>query len=79
MSNTEITNYKFTVKEGNPSKSGASDAPVWLMCEPYTKELTIVGNGFLSIRLKTDTSIEQAQEISRYLQAHVAGISHTRL
>lgn len=78
MSSTEYADYKFTVKEGEPSKSGADDAPTWLMCEPMTRELSAVGNrGFLSLRLREGTTVAQAQEIARYLQQHVTGIGHT--
>ena len=77
---TDTADYKFTVKEGGPSRNGAHDAPTWLMCEPKTKELDIVGDhGFLSIRLRPDIRVAEAQEIARYLQDRVIGISYTRL
>ena len=79
MSSTEYADYKFTVKEGEPSRSGADDAPTWLMCEPMTKELSAVGNrGFLSLRLREGTTVVEAQKIARYLAEHVTGIGHTR-
>ena len=79
MSPTEIADYKFTVKEGEPSTSGADDAPTWLMCEPISRELSIVGNAaFLSIRLVDGTTVAQAQAIAAYLQQHVEGIGYTR-
>lgn len=78
MAKTEHTDYKFTVKEGDAGKDG-SPAPLFLMCEPSTPELSIVGNGFLTIRLKPGTTIDEAQGISRYLRDHVQGISYTKL
>lgn len=79
MSSTEYADYKFTVKEGEPSKTGSDDAPTWLMREPMTRELSAVGDrGFLSLRLREGTTVAQAQEIARYLQKHVTGIGHTR-
>jgi hypothetical protein len=39
MAGTDSADYKFTVKEGSVSQSGADDAPVFLMCEPISKEL----------------------------------------
>lgn len=79
MASTEVADYKFTVKEGAPSKSGADDAPVWLMCEPLSSELSIVGDGgYLGIRLRPGTAVTQARDIANYLRAHIVGISHTR-
>lgn len=77
MSKTEIADYKFTVKEGEPSRTGADDAPVWLMCEPMTKELGILGRGFLHLRLRHGTTYAEAQDVARYLQQHVTGIGYT--
>jgi hypothetical protein len=80
MSTTDFADYKFTVKEGQASRSGADDAPTWLMCEPMTKELPVVGDrGFLSLRILEGTTVAQAQEIARYLQERVTGIGYTRL
>ena len=79
MANTETASYVFTVKEGSPSLSGADDAPVWLMLEPSNGDLAILKGGFLSFRLPTGTKIERGQEIARYLNSNVAGVSFTRL
>ena len=77
MPNTEYTKYTFTVKEGAPSEANG-EAPTYLMCEPLTKELSILGNnGFMSIRLKDGTSIQEAKEIESYLKQHISGISIT--
>lgn len=77
---TEYADYKFTVKEGQPSLIDADDAPTWLMCEPRTRELSIVGDrGFLSIHLRPDIRVDEAQAIARYLQERVTGIGYTRI
>ena len=73
----EIADYAFTVKEGGAVPSVDPSAPIWIMCEPRTKELSIVGTGFLSLRLRAGTSIATAQEIAKELQAHVDGIGYT--
>lgn len=78
MATTDTADYKFTVKEGEASKDGADDAPVWLMCEPIRTELNCVGNGYLAIRLRRDIRLGEAKEIARYLQDRVIGFSHTR-
>jgi hypothetical protein len=78
MATTDTADYKFTVKEGEASKEGADDAPVWLMCEPMKKELNCVGDGYLAIRLRRDIRVREAEEIARYLQDCVIGFSHTR-
>lgn len=78
MASTETADYKFTVKEDLPPLDGG-EAPMWLMCEPVTRELSIVGDqGFLSLRLSAGITVDQADEIARYLQARVVGISYTR-
>ena len=80
MANVDVAQYKFTVKEGQPSQSGADDAPAWLMCEPMASELSIVGDeGFLSFRLPDGTTVDQAQVIAHYLQRHIVGVQYTRL
>lgn len=79
MSQTEVTDYTFTVKEGHPPEEGG-EAPVWLMCEPDTEELSIVGdNGFLGIRLKPGVNLDEARKIARFFRENVVGISHTSL
>ena len=79
MSSTETATYRFTVKEGEPSASGKDDAPVSLMLEPTTGDLSILKDGFLSLRLPEGTKIERGHEIAKYLNANVAAISFTML
>ena len=78
MSNTEITEYKFTVKEGSPSINDANDAPVWLALEPMQKELSIVKSGFLSFCLAEGSTVQQATEIASYLNENIKGVGYTR-
>jgi len=79
MSNTEFADYRFTVREGAPSASGRNDAPVWIALEPMTKELDILGKGFLFLRLNPGADIQQAQDTARYLNANIAAVGYTRL
>ena len=77
MAKTEITQYKFTVKEGHPSESGG-EAPTFLLCEATTQELSFLGSdGFLTIELNPGTSIDQAREIATYFEDNVTGIGVT--
>ena len=77
MAKTKFTEYIFTVKEGQSSKPGG-EAPTFLMCEPLTKELSVLGEGgFLSLRLKDGTSVQKAQEVANFLKQWVSGISIT--
>lgn len=80
MSKTDFADYKYTIKEGQPSQDGKDDAPIWLMCEPMENELEIVGDhGFLGIHLNRDIKMDEAREIARLLNSKVMGISHTKL
>jgi len=73
MAKTETTKYKFTVKEGS-----SPEKPIWLMCEPKTKELSFLGSdGFLSILLNEGTTIEEAEEIKKFFNKNISGIGVT--
>ena len=76
MAETTFTEYKFTVKEGNPSESGG-EAPTFLACEPLTERPSILADSFMSFALNEGTTIETAHEIARFLQQHITGISIT--
>ena len=79
MTETEIAEYTFTVKEASPPESGG-EAPTFLMCEPRGRELSILGrnrlgrNKFLTIELLPGTSVDRAQEVAAILNANVSGI-----
>jgi hypothetical protein len=61
----------FTVKEGAPSTSGADDAPVYLVFEPYEKgHPSLAGKAFI-LDCKTGVSVDQAQDLARALKAKV--------
>jgi hypothetical protein len=80
MATTETANYRFIVKESSPSASGVDDAPVSLMLElSEGKGLSILQDGLLVLRLRPGTKVADAQEIARYLEARVSGVSHTKL
>lgn len=76
---TQRAKVKFTVKEGAPSRSGASDAPVWLMAEPMDGEIAFLERGFLGVDLPPGISLAKAQEIARFLNSSIAGVSYTKL
>jgi hypothetical protein len=73
----EISEYTFTLKEGNAAPGVDPEQPLWIVCEPRTRELSIVGAGFLSLRLKAGTPLATAREIVKELQSHVDGIGCT--
>ncbi len=77
MSKTEFADYKFTVKEFEPSASG--NARTFLACEPMTEEFSFFDDnkGFLSIHLKEGIDVTEAAEIARYLQSKVTRFAIT--
>jgi hypothetical protein len=75
----DYADYKFTVKEFD-SPDGIADAPTALMCEPRTRELSIVGNnGYLSIHLKDGITVAKAQEVAAYLEEHIKVFAYVKL
>lgn len=79
MAKTETATYRFTVKEGQPSVSGARGAPVWLMLEPTSGELGVLRGGFLSLRMPASTDISRAQQVAAFLNDNIEGVSFTML
>jgi hypothetical protein len=79
MSNTQNAQYRFTVKEGPSTESGASDAPLSLMLEPSVGELDVLRTGFLSLRLRSGTSMETAHDIAKQLNVLITGVGFTTL
>lgn len=68
---THRTEYRFTVKE---FESGTP----WLMLEPMRgPDLPLPKNAFLGLDLKEGTTLEEAQEIARYLNRQVRSVSMT--
>lgn len=76
---TERSRFKFTIKEGSPSRSGADDAPVWLMAEPDEPGLSILEDGVLGFDLPPGTKMDKAKEIAKFLNANIHGLSFTDL
>lgn len=76
---TERSRFKFTVKEGAASRSGADDAPVWLMAEPDSPGLSALNKGFLGVELPPGTKLAKAQEIARYLNENIHALTFTDL
>jgi len=70
MLKTEIAEYTFTAEEG--------ELDPYIMCEPQSGQSSFLGSdGFLTIQLFPGTSVEQAQDIARYLRDNVSGIGVT--
>ncbi len=70
MLKTEIAEYTFTAEEG--------EFDPYIMCEPHSGQSSFLdSDGFLTIQLFPGTSVEQAQEIARYLRDNVSGIGVT--
>lgn len=78
MPNTQDAKYRFTVKEGQSSASGKSDAPISLMLEPTEGELEILKPGFMSIRLAPGITLSEAHELEKTLNSKVFSIGFTR-
>ncbi len=70
MLKTEIAEYTFTAEEG--------EFDPYIMCEPHSGQSSFLGSeGFLTIQLFPGTSVEQAQDIAKYLRDKVSGIGVT--
>lgn len=78
MSNTKSTRCVFTVKEGQPSRDGANDAPAWLMLE-LDDDIGTATNGYLSLRLKPGATVADAERLARVLKQEVAALAFTKL
>lgn len=76
---TDHAVYRFTVKEGQASPSGADNAPISLMLESMEGELPALSDGFLSLHLKPGTTMAEAHELERQLNRIVVKVSHTHL
>lgn len=74
---TDTARYRFTVKEGQPSRSGANDAPLSLMLEPMDKQLAVLKGGHLSLFLAPGTTMAQAQALARSLDQLVGTVAFT--
>ncbi|NUA26087.1 hypothetical protein [Cupriavidus basilensis] len=72
----DYATYVFEVKEGQPNAKG--DAPTSLYCQPCDRELSIVGEGFLSINFVDGVDVAEAQQIAKLLQQKVKDFSFTR-
>lgn len=70
MAKTERQEYCFTVKE-------LGDGTPWVALEPRSSELSCLGDGFLGLDLMPGHSLVQAKEVARFLNNHIASVSHT--
>ncbi|TDR47352.1 hypothetical protein DFR29_10211 [Tahibacter aquaticus] len=72
----ETAKYRFLVKEGEPSRNGADDAPVFLSLEPADGELSVIKKGSLTMRLKPGTTVDEAQTLAQSIEKFVAVLSY---
>lgn len=79
MATHESASYRFTVKEGQATAPGNDDAPLSLMLEPMDGDLSFLRSGFMTLRLKPGTSMEEAQELSRRLNRSITSVAFTEL
>ena len=70
---THSARYRFTVKES----SGASGGTPYIMCEPYSAKLEVLGGGFLSFDLREGITYAGAQGIAEFLKENIIGLSYT--
>ena len=71
MTNTVRASYVFTVKE-------FADGTPWIMAEPLKKNtIKFNGDGFLGFDLPKDIGMGKANEIAKFLNDNLEGISLT--
>lgn len=67
MAKNEEATYTFTLKEPTTSQYA-------ILCEPHEKNLSILENGALLLRLRPGISFGYAEQIRRFLQENVAAL-----
>ena len=67
---TDFSTYRFTVKEDN-------EGGPWIAFEPSGTQLAVLAGGFLGFKLNAGTTIADAQEIARILNAKISSVSYT--
>jgi hypothetical protein len=67
---TERSRYTFTVKE-------FGDGTPWIAAEPLQENIAGLGKKLLGFDLNQGTTLEQAQEIARYMKDHIAWVNLT--
>jgi hypothetical protein len=68
---TEFGDYTFTVKESATGKP-------FIALEPVTQAIPSLKNSLLTLHLDEKTTIQQAEEISRYLDEHIRSVGYTK-
>lgn len=68
---TEHADYLFAVKEHR-------DGSPFIMLEPRSGDLKVLGDGFLTLELAEGTSTQQARELADRLNGAVERVSYTR-
>ncbi len=69
---TESADFLFAVKEH------ATGTP-FIMLQPRHDNLSVVGDGFLSLELREGTSMRQAKEIAQHLNDNIEHVSYTHI
>ena len=67
---THSARCTFTVKEYN-------DGTPYIMFEPYSEKLGVLGDGFLSFALREGTTYAGAQGVAIFLNKNIIGLSYT--
>jgi len=67
---TEREEYQFTVKE-------SGEGTPWIMLEPSHQSLKSLGNSFLGLDLNEGSTLQQAEEVARYLNQNIVSLAHT--
>ena len=69
-SRTEHANYLFRVKE-------YGDGTPWIYSEPRHKDISVLEHGFLAFSLPEGTTLKQAEQIAKFMNASLDDVSIT--
>lgn len=70
---------EYIVRELAPDEHAPDEAPITIVCEPFSQPGGPTAGGAWSLRLKAGTSLEEARAIAGTLQARVKGLCHLEL
>ncbi|MBI4455121.1 MAG: hypothetical protein HY644_04395 [Acidobacteria bacterium] len=70
MAKTEEASFAFTLKERATSQYA-------ILCEPRDRNLSVLGDGFLMLRLRPGLSFGHAEQIRKFLQENIAALTYT--
>ena len=73
MSKTSRAEYRYIVKE-------FEDGTPWIMCEVYQgDDLPLPGSSFLGFDLREGTTLSEAKEIARFMEANLRFMNMTMI